>query len=692
MKCSLNFDGTLKEVSTQFCDMLGYRESEIKKMRFLELIHPEDRNEGAAFLGKMEKEELREFESQMRLVEKSGNPISVFISGILIRDGEGDPESVACYIQNLSKHKELEGKEQQFESLFKHNPQPVYYFDLEGNFQGVNDKLVEFTGYSRRELLTMNFEQFIVQEDLERTKEQFLKAASGNSGQYEIRVIIKNGDEKEIRVTKFPMAVGDKITGVFGILQDITGQKKAASELQKSEQRFKSLFERNPDGVYSFDLEGNFIQANKALEKLTGYRIEELKELNFEPLTAPEDRERVWGKFYKAAQGEPQNYEASGIHKNGQRFYVRITNLPIYIDGKIEGVFGIAHDITEQKKTQQRIQESEQRWHQLVEQNPQPVQIVQDGKIVFINQVGAEFFGASSSEELIGKSILDFTHPENLENILKRKKALEEEKLVDPDEHKIVLLNGEERFVEAYSIPIRYKGKNAIQTVIHDITDLKEKQEIIGKSLKEKETLLQEIHHRVKNNLAMISSLLELQIMQSTEEAATSALRDSQLRIQSMAMIHGKLYQNESLNDIGFDEYLKDLVQTINRMYRSSGTDIEVSFDLHHVLLDINQVIPCSLIVNEVIVNCYKHAFKNNRNGRIEIVLKYEDPTLKLTITDNGEGLPADFNIAAQQSLGMTLIQTLSDQLKGTIDFSTVSNGKGTVFQFEFEKSSEEIF
>lgn len=559
---------------------------------------------------------------------------------------------------------------------------------MEGKFEEVNEKLVEFTGLSRGELLKKSFEEFIVEDDLERTKRQFKKAANGNSGQYEIKAKVKD-DIRDIKVTKFPRYFDDEVIGVFGILQDITDEKKSKRKLEKSEQHFKSLFERNPNAVYSFNKEGKFIEANKSLEKLTGYSIQELKKLDFEPLVAPEDREKVWEKFNKAAEGKPQTYEASGVHKNGQIFNVQVTNLPIYVDGQIVGVFGIAHDVTMRKKAQQKLRESEERWQQLVKQNPQPVQIVQDGTIEFINQAGAEYYGAESSDDLIGKSIMDFVHVDDKEKVLNRKKLLEQNESVQPAENKIVLLNGEQKYIEAHSIPITFKGKHAIQTVIHDITDLKEKQELIGKSLKEKETLLKEIHHRVKNNLSMISSMLELQIMQSADESATHALRNSQLRIRSIAMIHEKLYQSESLYDISFDIHLKELVQTIQHTYAEVGEKIDVSYNLDPVSLDIHQVIPCSLIVNEVVVNSFKHAFRNRSKGNLQLSLGYQNSTVDLTITDDGNGLPEDFDINEQQSLGMTLIQALASQLEGTFTFFNNQHGEGTLFRFQFEKEDK---
>lgn len=190
----------------------------------------------------------------------------------------------------------------------------------------------------------------------------------------------------------------------------------------------------------------------------------------------------------------------------------------------------------------------------------------------------------------------------------------------------------------------------------------------------------------MKNNLAVISGLLELQIMHLTDQKTVNVLQDSQLRIRSMAMIHEKLYQSETLHNIGFDTYLKELVLTINSTYKSNFSNIETNFELDNISLDLDQAIPCSLLVNEVIVNCYKHAFDNDDEGVINISLKNSDSHVCLEISDNGKGLPDDFDIDEQQSLGMTLIQTLSSQLNGEMDLLN-HNEEGTTFRLEFQNT-----
>ena len=220
--------------------------------------------------------------------------------------------------------------------------------------------------------------------------------------------------------------------------------------------------------------------------------------------------------------------------------------------------------------------------------------------------------------------------------------------------------------------------------VASDITERKQAEQQIKKSLKEKEILLAEIHHRVKNNLAVITSLLQMQIWETEHEAAETALRDSQLRVQSIALVHEKLYQSENLSYIEFDKYIRDLLQAISSTYMDLHSDISISTDLEKVILNINQAIPCSLLLNELIVNAYKHAFGKNYEGTVNVDLVQQDEMVKLSVRDNGSGIPDNFTFNGNgQSLGMSLIDTLVEQLQG--DIKAYNNG-GAVFEIHFKR------
>lgn len=220
-----------------------------------------------------------------------------------------------------------------------------------------------------------------------------------------------------------------------------------------------------------------------------------------------------------------------------------------------------------------------------------------------------------------------------------------------------------------------------------DISQRKEAEEQITKSLKEKEILLAEIHHRVKNNLAVISGLLQMQIWETKDETAETALKDSQLRVQSIALVHEKLYQSENLSFIQFDRYVRDLLQAISSTYMDTHGSIEIVTDLEDIGLNINQAIPCSLLLNELIVNAFKHAFEDDaKSGNIFVNIQKQKDTVCMQVKDDGIGFPEDFDLENASSLGMTLINTLIQQLQGEIE---VKNDGGAIFEVTFE--AEEV-
>ena len=209
--------------------------------------------------------------------------------------------------------------------------------------------------------------------------------------------------------------------------------------------------------------------------------------------------------------------------------------------------------------------------------------------------------------------------------------------------------------------------------VLHDITD--------HVSLKEKEVLLQEIHHRVKNNLQIVSSLLSLQSTYIKDKKYAEMLKDSQNRIRSMALIHEKLYHSENLAYIDFDAYVKELVYGLIHLYKVDT--ITVKIEVEDILLDINTAIPCGLIINELVSNAIKHAFPDGE-GEIVIHFRSFNGAIQLLVSDNGIGIPDTINFRATESLGLHLVTILAeDQLEGGI---VLDRGTGTAFQITFEQ------
>lgn len=217
--------------------------------------------------------------------------------------------------------------------------------------------------------------------------------------------------------------------------------------------------------------------------------------------------------------------------------------------------------------------------------------------------------------------------------------------------------------------------------VAQDITKLKEAEHQIRSSLNEKEMLLKEIHHRVKNNMQVISSLLSLQAKQIKDEQARAIFKDSQNRVKSMALIHESLYQTDDLSHIDFAEYLRKLVNHISRSYQMQTEAIKMKVNVGDIALGVDTAVPCGLIINELITNSLKYAFPAGTAGEILIDLSASDGGYKLTLSDNGIGLPKELDIENAKTLGLKLVRTLTEQLRGQLSHS---NGCGTKFEITF--------
>jgi two-component sensor histidine kinase len=203
---------------------------------------------------------------------------------------------------------------------------------------------------------------------------------------------------------------------------------------------------------------------------------------------------------------------------------------------------------------------------------------------------------------------------------------------------------------------------------------------VIRKTLTEKNVLNAELHHRVKNNLAIISGLFSLKMNDDLHEDAKNVLLESRNRVRSMALIHNRLYKNDSFTDVNFDEYIQELIAEINASYPIISNSVKINTNVNNVSLNVNTAIPCGLILNELLTNSYKHAFKEKKDGLIDVSFFYESDYLIMTVKDNGIGLPLHYN--KKQSLGVTVIQALTEQLDGTSSFSS---NNGTCFELKFK-------
>jgi len=331
---------------------------------------------------------------------------------------------------------------------------------------------------------------------------------------------------------------------------------------------------------------------------------------------------------------------------------------------------------------QKTLQDSEEKFRQMAENINQVFWVFDTNQEKFIYLSPAYekvFFTPSKDVYEVPEAFLTFVHEEDqamLEKVVDDKNHVETEfRVIAPDKSI--------KWLTLKASPIKDKNDNVYRMVgiSEDITERKIAEEKIRASLEEKEILLKEIHHRVKNNLQVIYSLLGLQTHYIKDEKYINILKESQQRVKSMAMIHEKLYQSKDLNRIDFYEYLDSLLNYLFSSYQSNQNYIKIEKYIDRVFLDIDTAIPCGLIINELFSNALKHAFSDIDNGIIKVYFHNKKENFILIIKDNGVGLSNDFDIKKSKTLGLKLVNTLVKQIDGNIN---VSFNNGTEFKIMF--------
>jgi PAS domain S-box-containing protein len=579
------------------------------------------------------------------------------------------------------------------------------------NFQGIayrsNVDLVpiffhgaveEITGYTEADFLAgkPSWNQIVHPEDFSSIIEipsKAIREVPNYSGERAYRIIRKDGQVRWVQ--EFIQNVCDasgKPHLVQGAIYDITKRKEAEEALRESEEKFRTLFENSRDAVYITARDGRFIDCNQSLLELFGYTREEMKALNvIELYVNPEDRRRFQEEIEQ--KGSVRDYEVKFKKKDGTEMDCLITSSVWKSrEGKVLGYQGVIRDITEARQAEEALRRSKEFVETVLNSLHDAIAIinVDNLKIVGVNKVFLEQLGLKE-EEVIGRLCHEVTHhrqdpcgPPNdvcplMETLRTGKHAVEEHVHYQKDGKKI--------FVEVATSPIWEEGR--VVQVVHvarDITERKRSDDQIRASLKEKEILLKEIHHRVKNNMQVISSLLNLQSRYTTDEQHLALFRESQNQIRSMALVHEQLYQSKDFGNVDFNEYLQELVNGLIRSFGIHSRRITFNIDVKDVSLGVDSAVPCGLIINELISNSLKYAFPDGRRGEILIRLQKEDNRFVLTYHDNGVGIPDNIDFENSKTLGMRLINALVDELDGKL---TLDRTGGTTFKIEFSEISE---
>lgn len=461
---------------------------------------------------------------------------------------------------------------------------------------------------------------------------------------------------------------------------------ESEKKLRESEERFNALTEVALSAIIIISGD-KFIYANPHAEALTGYNFNELKEMNFWDVVHPDFKEMVKQRGLARQRGEnvPTSYEFKIVTKSGEEKWVQTSATLTDYEGK-KCTLAIVFDITERKKAEEILKQSEEKFRAVSESTPAQIVIFQGTKFVYVNPY-SEIMSGYSKDELLKFNFWDLVHPEYKELARQRGLARQNGEDVPSNyELKIITKSGEQKWLDYSAKLIDYNGKPAVLGISVDITARKKIEQRLQQSLSEKEILLKEIHHRVKNNLQIVTSLLKLQSSYVDDEKVKQLFKESQNRVQSMALIHQKLYQTKDLSHIDFKEYIETLALYLQHSYGVLEDKVKIIIDVKNLEMPIDNAIPAGLIINELISNSLKYAFPNGQTGKIFINLAFDDFEKEywLSVRDTGIGIPENFDFKNANTFGLKLVTTLAGQMGGTIEL--VSAG-GCEFRITFKSS-----
>jgi len=683
--------GSLRILKTNeaFRQQYGYSESEIAELTIKDIRPKQALDELNEALGALNDEGVSET-NLVRHQSKTGDVFFVDISSHSVEYQEHNARIVQ--IHDVTDRVEAERRAQKaFIELNHHvNESPLAMVKWDEQFRIIewSQRAQEIMGFTKEEVIgqTPRFLRFpeSVDRSLVESNIEAVLFGDRDKAKFDTKVYNREGDLVHLRVHGSALRdEQDDLVSVLTFLEDITEQKK-------TEHKYQRLFENANDGIFMAK-EEVFVDCNdKVCEMLECSREDIIGQtpIDFSPEFQPDGSKsstKAKEKIEKALTEGPQVFEWTHTKKDGTPIDTEVSLNKLELEGE-NYVQAIIRDLTEQKKAQEKLRKSEELFRKLFLKAPGALLMVDDeNRVKMANQSFENLFGYTE-EELQGKDIDTVIVPEGEQDSTPRMPG---DEFKDGRFYEDVVRytkDGEPRDILLGAIPVYLDDEPIAGFGIYiDITEQKENQRKLEQSVNEKKVLLEEIHHRVKNNLAIISGFLQLQAFEIEDEKTKQVLNDSQLRIQSIAIVHEMLYQSENFVDISFETYVKRLVNTVKKTLPLDYQHIDIEIDAGNVSLDINQAIPCAILINELVTNSYKHAFKGKDSGTIWINLYEDMGRIFIEVKDNGIGLPKGFSIDEQSSIGMNLIQTLTDQLNGKLEVSSNDGGR---FMVNFQKSS----
>jgi len=716
------WSGAVKEVfGVEAEQMNGYA-------TFREVILAEDR----ALVDERLQKSLAEgcdFNTEFRVALPNGESRWIAGYGGVLFDEHGQLAQMAGVNLDISERKRVEQKlemsERHFRELAESMPQIVWTANANGEFEYHNDRWCTVTGLAKTGISAEDRRRIMHPDDYQGWAEAW-RTAQRNGEPYDLEYRFFDVGKQEYRwFWGHAVPVRDahgQVTRWFGTSIDIHERKVAELQLAESErvlrkrdEQLAMLFASGSIGDFFWDFAKGEVAVHPAIWALFG-EPGECGTATVERFTRrfhPDDAKTMAGELQAALDGtKPLDVEYRVVWPDGTVRWLASKGVAIRDEeGRPIQMHGIGFDITERKLASLRVQESERHFREMSDAMPQIVwRAAPNGVMDYCNARWYEYTGYTE-ERTNALGSREVVHPDDLHPCVEtERRGIASGEPFELEFRLRRASDGAYRWHLARWVPYRDLDGSILRwfgaaTDIHEQKLAKErlevevksrteamqllevKEEQLVRSLAEKNTLLQEVHHRVKNNLQVISSLLRMQGEVLKDQTAAAALKESHQRVLSMALIHEQLYGNKEMDQIDFAEFTQTLVSELFRSYAGTGDRVSHRTMVEEVRLQIDQAIPCGLILNELVTNALKYAYPNGKRGEVVIELRESDAGMvTLSVSDQGVGLPAEFDWSNSASMGLPIVDLLTQQLGGTL---AVRTSPGASFTIEFPKDRE---
>jgi PAS domain S-box-containing protein len=669
--------GIITEINEKAAQMLGYETTDLRNVP-VTLLWPDTADRERLF---------SKLDAQYRLsdVEMAFARKDHMAMWGLLSVSAGPEAAVVCSVVDITERKKmkdvLDESELRYRTLFDFASDAILIHDLDGRIFEANRGSCELFELSRERILSTTLHE-IDPEAFVHMQEMLIRTLHPTVTTF-VETEHKNRDGRviplEISSRPIPYRSG---SAIISILRDVSGQRKAREALVESEKRYRTLVNQLPDYIL-VHREGVIQYVNPPAALILGYDPSGIVGMTLDRFISPLSMPVVASAMKRRKAGEPVGfYEITILARDGSQRAVIVKGVQILYDGA-PATLNVLTDITELRQAEEALYSSEERYR----------------KVGDLIQFGVWMADADGDFTYLSQSFLDLLEMpfEGCLNAgwMKRLAAQDRERTATDwkqcirsggfwdYEYRITSKAGKDTFVLSRGAPIYdSRGKITSWAGIHfDITDLRLSANKLEASLREKEIIIKEVHHRVKNNMQVISGFLLLQSQYITDPKSVQMMEDAQQRVKTMALVHERLYQSRSLEFIDAADYIKSLIaDLLNSSTLTTAVETEVNVD--HINITLDMAIPIGLIINELVTNSLKHAFAGRPQGKLTVSLRLgDDHRINLIASDDGIGLPADYSERSMTTLGTQLVKVLVGQLGGKM---TVESSNGTKFIISF--------